>query len=43
MIEFTSVGYKPKLVTIPKTLEGNQQSMIQLMVEDTVYLACNDH
>ncbi|MGH2645962.1 MAG: carboxypeptidase-like regulatory domain-containing protein [Ginsengibacter sp.] len=37
-IEFTSVGYKPKLVTIPKNLEGNQQSMIQLMVEDTVYL-----
>ncbi len=37
-IEFTSVGYKPKLVTIPKTLDGNQQSMIQLMVEDTVYL-----
>lgn len=38
-IEFTSVGYKPKLVTIPKTLEGNQQSIIQLMVQDTVYLA----
>jgi hypothetical protein len=38
VVEFTSVGYKPKLVTIPKNLEGNQQSMIQLMVEDTVYL-----
>jgi hypothetical protein len=37
-IEFTSVGYKPKLVSIPKNLEGNQQSIIQLMVEDTVYL-----
>lgn len=37
-IEFTSVGYKPKLVLIPKDIEGNQQSMIQLMVEDTVYL-----
>jgi CarboxypepD_reg-like domain len=37
-IEFTSVGYKPKLVTIPKTLDGNLQSIIQLMVEDTVYL-----
>jgi hypothetical protein len=37
-IEFTSVGYKPKLVTIPKNLDGNQQSMIQLMVEDTIYL-----
>ncbi len=38
MIEFTSVGYKPKLVTIPQNLVGNEQSMIQLMVEDTVYL-----
>ncbi|MDQ2720832.1 MAG: carboxypeptidase-like regulatory domain-containing protein [Bacteroidota bacterium] len=37
-IEFTSVGYKPKLVNIPKNLDGNQQSIIQLMVEDTVYL-----
>ncbi|MEP7253659.1 MAG: carboxypeptidase-like regulatory domain-containing protein [Ginsengibacter sp.] len=37
-VEFTSVGYKPKKVEIPKTLDGNQQSMIQLMVEDTVYL-----
>ena len=38
VIEFTSVGYKPKVVTIPKNLVGNEQSMIQLMVEDTVYL-----
>jgi len=37
-IEFTSVGYKPKTVTIHKNLDGNQQSMIQLMVQDTVYL-----
>ncbi|MEO7800596.1 MAG: carboxypeptidase-like regulatory domain-containing protein [Ginsengibacter sp.] len=37
-IEFTSVGYKPKMVAIPKTLDGNQQSVIQLMVEDTIYL-----
>ena len=37
-IEFTSIGYKPKLVSIPKTLEGNQHSMIQLMVQDTIYL-----
>ncbi len=37
-VEFTSVGYKPKRVTIPKILDGNQQSMIQLMIEDTVYL-----
>lgn len=38
-IEFTSVGYKPKLVTIPKNIEGNQYSVLQLMVNDTVYLA----
>ena len=38
VIEFTSVGYKPKQVTIPQNLVGNEQSMIQLMVEDTVYL-----
>ena len=38
-LEFTSVGYKPKLVTIPLNLDGNQQSMIQLLVQDTVYLA----
>lgn len=38
VLEFTSVGYKPKFVSIPKNLDGNQQSMIQLMVEDTVYL-----
>ena len=37
-IEFTSVGYKPKLVHVPKNLEGNQQSMIQLLVQDTIFL-----
>jgi hypothetical protein len=37
-IEFSSIGYKPKLVQIPKDLEGNQQSIIQLMVTDTFYL-----
>lgn len=37
-IQFSSVGYKPKTVLIPKNIEGNQQSIIQLMVEDTVYL-----
>lgn len=37
-VEFTSIGYKPKRVTIPKKLDGNQQSMIQLMIEDTIYL-----
>jgi hypothetical protein len=37
-VEFTSIGYKPKLVTIPRDLEGNQFSMIQLMITDTQYL-----
>jgi CarboxypepD_reg-like domain len=39
LIEFSSVGYKPKLVTIPKDIEGSQYSILQLMVNDTVYLA----
>ena len=38
-IEFSSIGYKPKLITIPKNIEGNQYSVLQLMVNDTVYLA----
>ena len=37
-IEFTSIGYKPKLVSIPTNIDGNQQSMIQLLVQDTIYL-----
>lgn len=37
-LEFSSVGFKPHHVTIPKDLEGNRQSMIITMVEDTVYL-----
>jgi len=39
VIEFTSVGFKPKTVTIPRNIEGNQYSIIQLMVTDTIYLA----
>ncbi|MEP7256178.1 MAG: carboxypeptidase-like regulatory domain-containing protein [Ferruginibacter sp.] len=39
VIEFTSIGYKPKTITIPANLEGNQHSVIQLMVTDTIYLA----
>ncbi|MEO5891566.1 MAG: carboxypeptidase-like regulatory domain-containing protein [Ferruginibacter sp.] len=39
IVEFSSVGYKPKLVTIPKDIEGSQYSILQLMVNDTVYLA----
>jgi len=37
-VQFTSIGYKPKLAEIPRDLEGNQYSLIQLMVTDTVYL-----
>ena len=37
-VEFTSIGYKPVLVDIPTTLQGNQHSIIQLMTTDTVFL-----
>ena len=32
IIEFSSVGYKPKMANIPTNIEGNQFSMIQLLV-----------
>lgn len=38
VVEFTSVGFKPKSVQIPADLKGNQYSIIQLMVNDTVFL-----
>lgn len=38
IIEFSHVSYKDKVVTIPLALEGNQHSVVQLMVEDTTYL-----
>ena len=37
-IEFSSIGYKSKLVDVPRDIDGNQYSMIQLMVTDTIYL-----
>jgi len=37
-LEFSSIGFKSKIVEIPRTIEGNQHSLIQLMVRDTVYL-----
>ena len=37
-IEFSYVGFKPKTTLIPRNLVGNQYSLIQLMVTDTVYL-----
>jgi hypothetical protein len=38
VVEFTSIGYKPKAVEVPRNIQGNQYSVIQLMVTDTVYL-----
>jgi hypothetical protein len=38
IVEFTHVSYKMKAVTIPLDLQGNQHSVVQLMVKDTVYL-----
>lgn len=37
-VEFSHVSYKPKIITIPRNIEGNQYSVVQLMVQDTVYL-----
>ena len=38
VVEFTHVSYKPKIVSIPRNLEGSQYSVVQLMVSDTVYV-----
>lgn len=37
-VEFSHVSYKPKIISIPRNLEGTQYSIVQLMVADTVYL-----
>ena len=37
-IEFSSVGFKNKTITVPSNIQGNQYSVIQLMVTDTIYL-----
>jgi hypothetical protein len=37
-VEFSSIGFKPKTVVIPRDLVGAQHSLIQLMVNDTIYL-----
>ncbi len=37
-VEFTHVTYKSKTIQIPRNIEGNQYSIVQLMVVDTVYL-----
>jgi hypothetical protein len=38
VVEFSSIGFKPVIASIPSDLKGNQHSLIQLMVNDTVYL-----
>ncbi len=38
VVEFTHVSYKPKTITVPRTIEGNQYSVVQLLIQDTVYL-----
>ena len=38
IVQFTHVSYKPVDAKIPLSLQGNQHSMIQLMVVDTVYM-----
>jgi CarboxypepD_reg-like domain len=37
-IEFTSIGYKPELVEIPRNLDGNQYTMLKLLVQDAQFL-----
>ncbi|MEJ7912527.1 MAG: carboxypeptidase-like regulatory domain-containing protein [Chitinophagaceae bacterium] len=37
-VEFSHVTYKPKTISVPHNLAGNQYSVVQLLVEDTVYL-----
>lgn len=38
VVEFSHVSFKGKRIVIPRDLEGNQYSVVQLLVEDTVYL-----
>ncbi|MFM7357853.1 MAG: carboxypeptidase-like regulatory domain-containing protein, partial [Sediminibacterium sp.] len=37
-IIFSSVGFKDKMIEIPRNLQDNQYSVIQLLVSDTAYL-----
>lgn len=37
VVEFSSIGYKDRQTPIPMDVEGNQQSIIQLMVTDTFF------
>lgn len=37
-IHFSVVGFKDKIIEVPRNIEGNQYSVIQLLVTDTFYL-----
>ena len=37
-ITFSCIGFKNKTISIPENLEGNQYSVIQLMINDTNFL-----
>jgi hypothetical protein len=37
-IKFTSIGFKDHVITVPKNIPGDQYSVIQLLVNDTMYL-----
>ena len=37
-VEFSHVSYKQKTIVVPRNIEGNQYSVVQLLVEDTTYL-----
>ncbi|HEY0060205.1 MAG TPA: carboxypeptidase-like regulatory domain-containing protein [Flavisolibacter sp.] len=37
-VEFSHITFKPQSITIPHNIAGNQYSVVQLLVEDTVYL-----
>ncbi len=37
-IQFSYIGFKDKVITIPSNLEENQYSLVQLLVSDTAYL-----
>jgi len=38
VVEFTHVSYQSKDVAVPRDIDGNQYSIVQLLVADTVYL-----
>ncbi len=37
-VRFSCIGFKDRTISIPSNLEGNQYSVIQLMINDTAYL-----